>query len=1213
MQNLCRNSMCLTLFGLAIVAGPLAQAPNLIAQEDIDVRAEPEAGTFREQTIYVPYEKLRQTFEKHGRGVFLPYEKFLELWNAARDRHPTATEDRPPVTALITEVDNEAVVADDVMRVAAKININLLAEGWIQVPLGLADAAVLSATIDGQPARLIPGSTGEQILLVKNSSSQPTEIELQLEYAKSLTKSPGRNSVEVAAPRAPVNRWRLRIPEAGVKVNVTPLLAASEVPLVNGAGGEDGDADASDDASQEGANDGDPNEDAAAAENRVNKGPESAPADKAAADAETIILAFVGATPTVRFDWTPRTMGATGLDALVSVQARQRTIIDQGVARTTTWLDYQISRSELSELRIRVPGNQKVVNVIDANVRQWDVQPADGDQLVIVRLFEPASQRQSIAVEVERFHGDGENVVIDVPVVAALRVGRQRGQVVVRLASGLRAEATERTGLSQLDTNEIAPQLANQKWDFAYRYSALPYQLQLAVEEIQPRITVDQLVRSYIEPQKMTMQMRAKYNIERAGVFELRVNLPSEYEVRSVRGIVEEGTQAAAVESYTTVDGQDTAPRQLVVNLSSKAQGVVGLFVGLERRLQDANLLSPTGVSSDISIEPLHVVPAGLENSTGSLVVYAPESLRITASDVTALRAIGVDEALQGLDPVGENRFPQMRPVLSFAFGDAAPTLGVTAERRKPQVTVHQSLVARIEPGVIKYSATLFYNIRYSGVKTLRVDLPAVLADSIRNVSPALRETVLDPVPDGSPEDYIAWELRGESELIGQQQLDLRWETPIEDFGVGQSVDLSVPRIIPQDVDRAEGQIIVAKDESIEVMPKGEPVGLDPIDPQHDLRNNVRVPDAAQALEFHNDWELTLTATRYQPEVLKHTSIEHALLRMVITRSDRVAVQALYRMTSNQQRLGVTLPREVAAGQIEFDNDPLRINGRPVPLERGDDTQTFFVPLVGQAPETPFLLELRFTMPGDGSQLECPHFPAKSDIQPAVQKVDLWAYVPRERRVIGVQGPWTNESHMSILDSPGQHRSAPTEKSVLQRLSRNISVAGNPLGDFQVDGRVYKFSTLRPDPPEEGGSLQLTTANSNAIQSSIFVVTILLGMWLIRRGWTNRIVWLLSVVAVLVLVGIFLPSLALVVLDAPLLWAAVLAGLLWLIFDVARFLPKLRDYRIRIPKRKPTPQPETADTPAKAPDLPESSGAEGTESEKSKSDADSTQGGVDND
>mgnify|MGYP003512945731 CR=1 FL=1 len=37
----------------------------------------------KEQTIYIPYTKLRQIFEKEGRGVFVPYDEFQRLWKAA--------------------------------------------------------------------------------------------------------------------------------------------------------------------------------------------------------------------------------------------------------------------------------------------------------------------------------------------------------------------------------------------------------------------------------------------------------------------------------------------------------------------------------------------------------------------------------------------------------------------------------------------------------------------------------------------------------------------------------------------------------------------------------------------------------------------------------------------------------------------------------------------------------------------------------------------------------------------------------------------------------------------------------------------------------------------------------------------------------------------------------------------------------------------------
>ena len=183
----------------------------------------------REQTIYVPYEELRKIFEREGRGVFLPYEKFQELWQAARQQTAPAKEPRPPVGAVIAQADSEATVKHEIVSVVARLKIEVLAEGWHEVPLRLGDAAIRSATIGGAPARIVPGEDGYK-LLIKSEKGDAKELELQLDYVKAFSKSPGQNSVSFQAPQAPVNRWTIRIPESGVKVNVSPMIAATEVP-----------------------------------------------------------------------------------------------------------------------------------------------------------------------------------------------------------------------------------------------------------------------------------------------------------------------------------------------------------------------------------------------------------------------------------------------------------------------------------------------------------------------------------------------------------------------------------------------------------------------------------------------------------------------------------------------------------------------------------------------------------------------------------------------------------------------------------------------------------------------------------------------------------------------------------------------------------------------------------------------------------------------
>ena len=159
--------------------------------------------SLREQEIYIPYEKLRGVFEKHGRGVFLPYEKFDELWKAAQDKTRPAAEARPPVGAVITEIENQAVAGKDVMQVTAHVKIDLLSEGWQEVPLRLADAAVVRATIDNQPARLLGGANEDHHLLIEKKGKQPEQVELVLEYARAIERGRRARTASRSRPRRP--------------------------------------------------------------------------------------------------------------------------------------------------------------------------------------------------------------------------------------------------------------------------------------------------------------------------------------------------------------------------------------------------------------------------------------------------------------------------------------------------------------------------------------------------------------------------------------------------------------------------------------------------------------------------------------------------------------------------------------------------------------------------------------------------------------------------------------------------------------------------------------------------------------------------------------------------------------------------------------------------------------------------------------------------
>jgi len=419
-------------------------------------------------------------------------------------------------------------------------------------------------------------------------------------------------------------------------------------------------------------------------------------------------------------------------------------------------------------------------------------------------------------------------------------------------------------------------------------------------------------------------------------------------------------------------------------------------------------------------------------------------------------------------------------------------------------------------------------------VKSLRIDVPAALAPEIRNVTSNIPEKPLDPQPTDVAKGDVAWVFTGETELLGSQQIRLTWERRIEKLDVGKSVDLDVPHLKPRDVERAWGQIVLVKAENIDVLPGRNLTGLRPIDPQHDLMPGCSVPDAARAFEFYGDWNLTIRATQYKLEEVKSTSIERAVVRMILTRSDQVAVQGLFRMRSAGQRLGLRLPK-----RVEFDTQPVRINGKAVALERGDQDD-YFVPLVGRSSEEPLLMELRYTYAAK-NRLELPQFPG----EPAIQQVYLGAYLPDEQRLLGYRGPWTEEWRWSQR-MPLPKRS---EAELIAWVSEGVAVDTADARSFPAAGRFFLFSTLKPAGGPDS-ALALVTMHENVLSGLVFAVIAVIGLALLNRTYAERLLVVSLLVALVVLMGVFTPTFARQILTGLILLAVVMVILLWMVWDL---------------------------------------------------------------
>jgi hypothetical protein len=277
----------------------------------------------------------------------------------------------------------------------------------------------------------------------------------------------------------------------------------------------------------------------------------------------------------------------------------------------------------------------------------------------------------------------------------------------------------------------------------------------------------------------------------------------------------------------------------------------------------------------------------------------------------------------------------------------------------------------------------------------------------------------------------------------------------------------------------------------------------------------------------------------YKLEEVKRTSVERALVRVVITKGEETPVQALYRMRSARQRLLVKLPANVS-----FDTEPLRINGRPVGLERGEqEGGAFFIPLVGLSADEPFLLELRYTVKGAGLRIDCPAFPE----EPAVQKVSLSVYMPQDWDFLGSIGPWTDELVWRVRGGGWMPFACQDDGSLISELLQGIKGDMKPDQNFPTDGRHYLFSTLRPaDPPE--GSLRLVAVDSDYLAVAVFAVIFVIGIILMFTRAAVRVIAAGALVVLLVLAGVFLPTFARQVADGVMAAAVFIVLVIWAIW-----------------------------------------------------------------
>jgi hypothetical protein len=446
--------------GAAIVLFVLLFAPATFAAPE----PEPE-------TVYVPFNPADLgVLGRSPERVFLPFEKFRELWNAA---HPERRIEKPfeaPVPWLLTGAGYSVTIEDETARIEARFDLVVLAEGYVEVALPLAPAVVESAVVDDAPVKVL-SRDGAHVLVLAGKGAKRVDLVL-----RALVRRENEvRVVEIARP--PVPRTLLTFTEPFDGAEVT--FAGPVEPVKDGAK----------------------------------------------------YTALLGAGDSLAIRWRAKPEAAE-MDSRIEVETRESLALHEGKVECVISTEWRAVTGSFAEARFSLDAEYRLLIAMGPDVK--DFAERDGVLTVRLRRVVKDATRidlRLLRADGNRERATGIPSIAPLGVVKERGLVSVWAASGLRLAVG-EARNLERIAGKPEDFAAAFP--AGVELHSAYRLVGRPVALAIAAEAVRAEVRVEIPVQHLIEREWVHSRATFKFDVRGDGNFEFPVRLPASAEIESV-------------------------------------------------------------------------------------------------------------------------------------------------------------------------------------------------------------------------------------------------------------------------------------------------------------------------------------------------------------------------------------------------------------------------------------------------------------------------------------------------------------------------------------------------------------------------------------------------------------------------------------------------------------------------------------------------------
>jgi hypothetical protein len=971
-------------------------------QNDKPADAQPEAAP-KESRVYIPFRNLKAAFENENAAAFLPYSEYLKLLDAFlgnRLRKPAQV----PVAGVITSAKYAGKVEDDVARITATLNVQVLEKGWAEIPIRFGEAAIGELSSDTKKVLLRGTGNGSYALLFPDAGEHTVTLELT---ARVRTSPEGR-SLELDVPAVGITSFELSVPDVDQAIDLQPKLVS----------------------------------DAVQAEGK-----------------ETRIKVSVGSTEKITARWHPKVGNKPEMNLLANVTAATLISAEDGLLHTDAWLQYEVLRGQMEQVRIALPKGQRILDVTsDAKVKEWSTADEAERQVLTVSFLSRLSGKTTVEVHLESdlpteafdVAGLAENAAYG---VHALDVVRESGQIAVRPASDISLAVEQQQGLQRLDEGETDPRI-RRPGAFYFKYYSPALRLRLQARPVEPRLLVDHAAHLVISEDRLRTQDQFQFTIDRAGVFELRFKIPE--------GLSIENVVCDRMKQFDLSPDKQT----LTVALREKVQGALAVHITGIRTAEFAELAAEQEL-------PL-IEPLGVELETGRVLIYATEAIEVV-TDASKVVSAQPDPNPQ------PGQFPDARLVSAWMFNRRPVAISTRLVRKPTRLTAQIGTVFDVKQGQVQSRTQLAYLVEYAGLDTFRFSVPEAVADSVQITAagsgPSIKQkSRATEAVDG----WVTWTVVMQRDVTGAQEFTITYDlTPsVDEATKAERMTAELVRVLDPYADaaaagskqfvkltRITGEATVLKDRALSVTASASGGDVEPID----VRELARLSqDGFTAYRYYEQpVTIELTAQKFELQGVVDVVVSRALVEVVLDRTGQATYRARYVLkTSERQRLPLWLPKNAEILGASVDRKPVSLEKNAAALA-DDNYDSHFINIARTKPSdqafpVAVMYRLKLDPPpfqtGSGPlKFRLPKLEGAAGSKAAVQQLRVAAWIPEDYALVGTPKNFTVESRPPVLRFLLGQRTAGEGTADLDEW-----IKSDPGGvfDFPTEGRRHVYSSL---------------------------------------------------------------------------------------------------------------------------------------------------------